>query len=121
MCRPNQQIQFPLVRTDQRRSGGKKQLTSQKKIYSPIILASVNLERSIRFEVTVKPTKMLLTMTPSQVTAPVQLEALSVTVRGAYGQPVAGKKVRSAGAAPSQSLRFVQLLALRSARSGHRE
>lgn len=63
----------------------------------------------------------LLTMTPSQMTAPVQLEALSVAVRGAYGQPVAGKKVRSACAALGQSLRFIQLLAFMSARSSHRE
>lgn len=54
-----------------------------------------------------------LTVTPSQVTAPVQLEALAVAVRGTNGQPVARLEVGSAGgAAPSQGLRLVHFLAL---------
>lgn len=54
-----------------------------------------------------------LTVTPSQVTAPVQLEALAVAVRGTDGQPVARLEVGSAGgAAPRQGLRLVHFLAL---------
>lgn len=54
-----------------------------------------------------------LTVTPSQVTAPVQLEALAVAVRGTDGQPVARLEVRSTrGAAPRQGLRLVHFLAL---------
>lgn len=54
--------------------------------------------------------------------APVQLEALAVAVRGADGEPVTRQEVRSPRAAPGQSLRLVQLLALRtllSPRGGH--
>lgn len=63
-----------------------------------------------------------LTVTPSQVAAPVQLEALPVAVRRADGESVARQEVRSARAALGQSLRLVQLLALRTllcSRSGH--
>lgn len=64
-----------------------------------------------------------LTVAPAQVAAPVQLEALSVAVRGADRQPVARQKVWSAGAVLGQRLRLVQLIALwclRSPRRGHR-
>lgn len=62
-----------------------------------------------------------LTVTPAQVAAPVQLEALPVAVGGADGEPVAGQEVRSPRAALGQSLRLVQLLALRTLRTrgGH--
>lgn len=54
-----------------------------------------------------------LTVTPSQVTAPVQLEALAVAVRSTDGQPVARLEVGSAGGtAPRQGLRLVHFLAL---------
>lgn len=54
-----------------------------------------------------------LTVTPSQVTAPVQLEALAVAVRGTDGQPVARLEVGSAGGAvPCQGLCLVHFLAL---------
>lgn len=58
-------------------------------------------------------------MTPAQVAAPVQLEALPVAVRGADGEPVARQEVGSPRAAPRQRLRLVQLSALRSSRRGH--
>lgn len=61
-------------------------------------------------------------MTPSQVAAPVQLEALPVAVRRADGESVARQEVRSPRAALGQSLRLVQLLTLRTllcSRSGH--
>lgn len=54
-----------------------------------------------------------LTVTPAQVTAPVQLEALPVTVRGAYGESITRQEIWSPSAALGQSLRLVQLLALR--------
>lgn len=55
----------------------------------------------------------IFAVTPSQVTAPVQLEALAVAVRGTDGQPVARLEVRSTGgAAPRQGLRLVHFLAL---------
>lgn len=63
-----------------------------------------------------------LTVTPSQVAAPVQLEALPVAVRRADGESVARQEVRSPRAALGQSLRLVQLLTLRTllcSRSGH--
>lgn len=63
-----------------------------------------------------------LTVTPAQVAAPVQLEALPVAVRRADGESVARQEVWSARAALGQSLRLVQLLALRTllcSRRGH--
>lgn len=61
-------------------------------------------------------------MTPAQVAAPVQLEALPVTVRGANGESIARQEIWSPRAALGQSLRLVQLLALRTlmcSRGGH--
>lgn len=66
--------------------------------------------------------KSQLTVTPSQVAAPVELETLPVAVRRAHGESVARQEVRSPCAALSQSLRLVQLLTLRTllcSRSGH--
>lgn len=66
--------------------------------------------------------KNQLTVTPAQVTAPVQLEALPVAVRRADGESVARQEVWSPRAALGQSLRLVQLLTLRTllcSRSGH--
>lgn len=63
-----------------------------------------------------------LTVTPAQVAAPVQLEALPVAVRRADGEPVTRQEVWSPRAALSQSLRLVQLLTLRTlvrSRGGH--
>lgn len=54
-----------------------------------------------------------LTVTPSEVTAPVQPEALAVAVRGTDGEPVARLEVGSAGSAtPRQGLSLVHFLAL---------
>lgn len=61
-------------------------------------------------------------MTPAQVAAPVQLEALPVAVGRADGEPVAGQEVWSPRTALSQSLRLLQLLTLRTlpcSRGGH--
>lgn len=64
----------------------------------------------------------ILAVTPAQVAAPVQLEALPVAVRRADGEPVARQEVWSPRAALGQSLRLVQLLTLRTlmcSRGGH--
>lgn len=53
-----------------------------------------------------------LTVTPAQVAAPVQLEALPVAVRSADGESITRQEVWSPRAAPGQSLRLVQLLTL---------
>lgn len=53
-----------------------------------------------------------LTVTPAQVAAPVQLEALPVAVRSADGESITRQEVWSPGAALGQSLRLVQLLTL---------
>lgn len=61
-------------------------------------------------------------MTPAQVAAPVQLEALPVAVRSADGESITGQEVWSPCAALGQSLRLVQLLtlsALMGSRGGH--
>lgn len=71
---------------------------------------------------TVTTEESQLTVTPSQVAAPVQLETLPVAVRRADGESVARQEVRSPRAALGQSLRLVQLLTLRTllcSRSGH--
>lgn len=53
-----------------------------------------------------------LTVTPAQVAAPVQLEALPVAVRRADGESITRQEVWSPRAALGQSLRLVQLLTL---------
>lgn len=63
-----------------------------------------------------------LTVTPAQMAAPVQLEALPVAVRRAVGESVARQEIWSPRAALGQSLRLVQLLTLRTllcSRGGH--
>ena len=60
-----------------------------------------------------KKLKKKLTVTPAQVAAPVQLEALPVAVRRADGESIARQEVWSPRAALGQSLRLVQLLTLR--------
>lgn len=61
-------------------------------------------------------------MTPAQMAAPVQLEALPVAVRRAVGESVTRQEIWSPRAAPGQSLRLIQLLTLRTllcSRGGH--
>lgn len=63
-----------------------------------------------------------LTVTPAQVAAPVQLEALPVAVGSADGEPITRQEVWSPRTALGQSLRLVQLLTLRTllcSRGGH--
>lgn len=63
-----------------------------------------------------------LTVTPAQMAAPVQLEALPVAVRSAVGESVARQEIWSPRAALGQSLRLIQLLTLRTllcSRGGH--
>lgn len=63
-----------------------------------------------------------LTVTPAQMAAPVQLEALPVAVRRAVGESVTRQEIWSPRAALGQSLRLIQLLTLRTllcSRGGH--
>lgn len=63
-----------------------------------------------------------LTVTPAQMAAPVQLEALPVAVGRADGESVTRQEIWSPRAALGQSLRLIQLLTLRTllcSRGGH--